>query len=136
MARQMDAAGSAATFSSNPPGAPPGPQCVPNLFILKSANKATANPGDVITYTVQMKNTGIWLANTVTLTDSIGNYVALPICYHPRSPSRMAALRRGSRLARRRIQRMAAPPTPILLYRERAARRPDMTEWSPTGKLL
>ncbi len=72
-------AGSAASYSSNPPGAPPGAQCVPNLFILKSANKATANPGDVITYTVQMKNTGIWLANTVTLTDGIGNYVALPV---------------------------------------------------------
>jgi len=52
---------------------------VPNLFILKSANKTSANPGDIITYTVQVKNTGVGTANTVTLTDAIGNYVAVPV---------------------------------------------------------
>ena len=52
---------------------------VPNLFILKSANTSSANPGDIITYTVQVKNTGVGTANTVTLTDAIGNYIAVPV---------------------------------------------------------
>jgi len=52
---------------------------VPNVFILKSANKSSANPGDIITYTVQVKNTGVGTANTVTLTDAIGNYMAVPV---------------------------------------------------------
>jgi uncharacterized repeat protein (TIGR01451 family) len=51
----------------------------PNLFILKSADKSGANPGEIITYTVQVKNDGTGPANTVTLTDSIGKYVALPV---------------------------------------------------------
>ena len=51
----------------------------PNLFILKSADKASASPGDVITYTVQVKNDGTGSASTVTLTDSLGNYNALAI---------------------------------------------------------
>jgi len=52
---------------------------VPNVFILKSANTSSANPGDIITYTVQVKNTGVGTANTVTLTDAIGNYMAVPV---------------------------------------------------------
>jgi uncharacterized repeat protein (TIGR01451 family)/fimbrial isopeptide formation D2 family protein len=52
---------------------------VPNVFILKSANKSSANPGDIITYTVQVKNTGVGTANTVTLTDAIGYYMAVPV---------------------------------------------------------
>jgi uncharacterized repeat protein (TIGR01451 family) len=52
---------------------------VPNVFILKSANTSSANPGTVITYTVQAKNTGVGTANTVTLTDAIGNYIAVPV---------------------------------------------------------
>src|SRR5208283_612428 len=44
---------------------------VPNVFILKSANTASANPGAIITYTVQVKNTGVGTANTVKLTDAI-----------------------------------------------------------------
>ena len=57
-----------------------------NLFILKSADKASANPGEVITYTVQMKNDGTGPANTVTLTDSLGNYNALAISPYAGSP--------------------------------------------------
>lgn len=52
---------------------------VPNVFILKSANTASANPGTVITYTVQAKNTGVGTANTVKLTDTIGYYMAVPV---------------------------------------------------------
>ena len=51
----------------------------PNLFILKSADKSGAAPGEIITYTVQVKNDGVGPANTVTLTDSIGSYNALPV---------------------------------------------------------
>ena len=58
----------------------------PNLSILKSANKASANPGDVITYTIQVKNTGTGYAKTVTLTDSLGSYNALAISAYAGSP--------------------------------------------------
>ena len=58
----------------------------PNLFILKSADKTSANPGDVLTYTVQMKNTGTGPAYTVILTDSLGNYNALAISAYSGSP--------------------------------------------------
>ena len=58
----------------------------PNLFILKSANNASANPGGVLIYTVQVKNTGTGPANTVTLTDSLGNYSALRISAYSGSP--------------------------------------------------
>lgn len=51
----------------------------PNVFILKSADKSNASPGEIITYTVQVKNDGAGPAHTVTLTDSIGKYVALPV---------------------------------------------------------
>jgi uncharacterized repeat protein (TIGR01451 family) len=52
---------------------------VPNVFILKSANTSSANPGAIITYTVHVKNTGVGTANTVTLTDAIGKYIAVPV---------------------------------------------------------
>jgi uncharacterized repeat protein (TIGR01451 family)/fimbrial isopeptide formation D2 family protein len=52
---------------------------VPNVFILKSANTSSANPGTIITYTLQVKNTGVGTANTVTLTDAIGKYIAVPV---------------------------------------------------------
>jgi len=58
----------------------------PNLFILKSVNNASANPGGVLTYTVQVKNTGTGPANAVTLTDSLGNYNALRISAYSGSP--------------------------------------------------
>ncbi len=58
----------------------------PNLFILKSVNKVSANPGDVLTYTVQLKNTGTGPAYTATLTDSVGNYNALAISAYSGSP--------------------------------------------------
>ena len=58
----------------------------PDLFILKSADKAGANPGEVITYTVKIKNTGTGPANTVTLTDSLGSYNALAISAYSGSP--------------------------------------------------
>ena len=59
---------------------------VPNLFILKSADKATASPGEVITYTIQIKNDGTGSANMVTLSDNLGNYNALAISAYSGSP--------------------------------------------------
>ena len=59
---------------------------LPNLLILKSADKSSANPGDVITYTIQVTNTGAGPAKTVTLTDNLGNYTALAISAYSGSP--------------------------------------------------
>jgi uncharacterized repeat protein (TIGR01451 family) len=59
---------------------------IPNIFILKSADKSSANPGEVITYTIRIKNDGVGPANTVTLTDSLGNYNALAISAYSGSP--------------------------------------------------
>jgi uncharacterized repeat protein (TIGR01451 family) len=59
---------------------------IPNIFILKSADKSSANPGEVITYTISIKNDGPGPANTVTLTDSLGNYNALAISAYSGSP--------------------------------------------------
>ncbi len=54
---------------------------LPNIFILKTSDKSVtgASPGEVITYTIQVKNDGTGPANTVTLTDTLGNYNALAI---------------------------------------------------------
>jgi uncharacterized repeat protein (TIGR01451 family) len=51
----------------------------PNIFILKSADKSNANPGEVITYTVRVRNDGTGPATIVTLTDSLGRYVCMPV---------------------------------------------------------
>ena len=53
----------------------------PLLSILKSANTATGNPGDVITYTVLVVNTGAGTtgSNSVVLTDSIGPYLSFGV---------------------------------------------------------
>jgi uncharacterized repeat protein (TIGR01451 family) len=58
----------------------------PNLFILKSVNKTSANPGNVLIYTVQVKNTGTGPSYATTLTDSLGNYNALAISAYSGSP--------------------------------------------------
>ncbi len=54
---------------------------VPLLTVVKSANSATANPGDLITYTVQVVNTGTSSAINVELEDAMSPYTALRIAY-------------------------------------------------------
>jgi uncharacterized repeat protein (TIGR01451 family) len=49
---------------------------MPLLSILKSANKASANPGEIITYTVQLANTGNGVGTNVVLRDDLSPYGA------------------------------------------------------------
>ena len=56
----------------------------PILTVLKSASVASANPGTVITYTVQVNNTGAGAATTVSQDDALSHYTALGIdCMPP-----------------------------------------------------
>lgn len=54
-----------------PVAAPP-----PNLTVLKSASGSTASPGTVITYEVQVHNTGAGAATNVVLSDRMSPYTA------------------------------------------------------------
>lgn len=53
----------------------------PLLTVLKSANSATASPGDLITYTIQVVNTGTGPAINIELDDAMSPYTALRIAY-------------------------------------------------------
>jgi uncharacterized repeat protein (TIGR01451 family) len=53
----------------------------PLLTILKSASSATAVSGDLITYTVQVVNTGTGAAVNIELDDAMSPYTALRIAY-------------------------------------------------------
>ena len=48
----------------------------PTITVLKSASRTTANPGDVVTYTVQVFNTGAAAAINVVLEDDISEFSA------------------------------------------------------------
>jgi len=48
----------------------------PSITVLKSASRTAANPGDVITYTVQVFNTGAASAINVVLEDDISEFSA------------------------------------------------------------
>lgn len=50
---------------------------LPLISILKSADRASANPGQVVVYTVEMVNTGAGIANSIVLTDNLSPYAAL-----------------------------------------------------------
>ncbi len=51
----------------------------PILTVLKSASAASANPGSVLTYTVQVNNTGTGAATSVSQNDALSRYTALGI---------------------------------------------------------
>jgi len=53
----------------------------PLLTVLKSANSANAAPGDLITYTIQVVNTGAGPAINIELDDAMSPYTALRIAY-------------------------------------------------------
>lgn len=53
----------------------------PLLTVLKSAGSATAAPGSLITYTVQVVNTGTGEAVNIELDDAMSPYTALRIAY-------------------------------------------------------
>jgi len=50
-----------------------------NLTVLKSASGATATPGAAITYTVQVSNTGLGAATTVSQDDKFSTYTAFGV---------------------------------------------------------
>jgi uncharacterized repeat protein (TIGR01451 family) len=58
----------------------------PLLTILKSASSATANPGDLITYTIQVVNAGTGPATAIVLDDAMSPYTALRIAYDGSDP--------------------------------------------------
>ena len=51
------------------------------LTVLKSANSTTADPGDLITYTIQVVNTGTGPAINIELDDAMSPYTAIRIAY-------------------------------------------------------
>ncbi|MCB2148771.1 MAG: DUF11 domain-containing protein, partial [Deltaproteobacteria bacterium] len=53
----------------------------PLLTVLKSADSATAVPGDLITYTIQVINTGAGPAVNIEMDDAMSPYTALRIAY-------------------------------------------------------
>lgn len=53
----------------------------PLLTVLKSAGSATAAPGDLITYTIQVVNTGTGAAVNIEMDDAMSPYTALRIAY-------------------------------------------------------
>jgi uncharacterized repeat protein (TIGR01451 family) len=53
----------------------------PLLTVLKSANSATAGPGDLITYTIQVENTGSGAAVNIEMDDAMSPYTALRLAY-------------------------------------------------------
>ena len=53
----------------------------PLLTVLKSAGSATASPGDLITYTIQVVNTGTGAAVNIEMDDAMSPYTALRIAY-------------------------------------------------------
>jgi uncharacterized repeat protein (TIGR01451 family) len=67
--------GSAVSYSSNPPGALPGAQCLPLLTVVKSASPSpSANPGGVVTYTIVVTNTGGSSTTSAIVTDFVPTY--------------------------------------------------------------
>jgi len=53
----------------------------PLLSILKSANPGSANPGQVITYTVQIANTGTGAGTSVVIRDDLSPYAFFNLSY-------------------------------------------------------
>jgi uncharacterized repeat protein (TIGR01451 family) len=49
---------------------------IPNLTIVKSADKGNAQPGEIITYTVQIINTGNGAGSNVVVKDHMSPYIA------------------------------------------------------------
>lgn len=69
---------SANAFSAGPASAGLSVYYPPYITVVKTTNKTSGNPGDVITYTVKVSNTGagVTASNSVVLTDSSSPYLA------------------------------------------------------------
>ena len=67
--------GNAMSYSSNPPGVLPSALCLPNLTIVKSASPSpSVNPGQTVTYTILVTNTGAGNAIHTVVTDAVPQY--------------------------------------------------------------
>jgi uncharacterized repeat protein (TIGR01451 family) len=62
------------------------PAALPSLTVLKSADRATVNPGEVITYTITTMNSGAGPATTVMVSDNLNPYVGLILDYDGVTP--------------------------------------------------
>lgn len=62
----------------------------PLLTIIKSASNATAKPGDVITYTIQVQNTGSGAATSVVLDDHLSHFTAFGLNSYAGTPFQFA----------------------------------------------
>ena len=70
-------AGGIYTFlSPNTSGPMPGAACLPQLTVIKSASSPTVNPGDIVTYSVLMTNTGSGTATNVVAQDQLSPYLS------------------------------------------------------------
>ncbi len=59
----------------------------PMLVVVKSSNVATAIPGQVVTYTVQLVNSGCGTATNVVMKDDLSLYTAWRLSYNGTAPS-------------------------------------------------
>lgn len=62
------------------------PVAAPNLTILKSADRATVNSGEIITYTLVVQNTGSGTATIVELYDNLSSYVDMILDFDTGTP--------------------------------------------------
>jgi len=56
------------------------------ITVLKTADKATAKPGDIITYTLLFTNTGGGAASNISVSDVLSPYVAFATNSYPAAP--------------------------------------------------
>lgn len=61
---------------------------MPLLAILKSADASTANPGQVVVYTVQISNSGAGAGTSVVLSDAMSPYGSFGVDTYGSSPSK------------------------------------------------
>ena len=59
------------------------PVTLPVITVVKTADKVSANPGEVVTYTTVVTNTGTGTASGVVLTDTLSPFTAFGVASYP-----------------------------------------------------
>jgi uncharacterized repeat protein (TIGR01451 family) len=62
------------------------PAALPSITILKSSDRTSVNPGEVITYTITTINSGAGAATTVMVSDNLSPYVGMILDYDGVTP--------------------------------------------------